>query len=150
MGGEDLIAFELPLQCGTKTLDLTGTSDVLQKFDQDTRLVASVVLSVVLVAAAVLACEELTPTKSASLNATGSVGATDQVQGTQLTSSSTPETAYRPVETPAPNPSSARALTSQSNPVDAQITTSQRSSQPVQEVAEPKSKSPRHRTSIAP
>jgi hypothetical protein len=45
-----------PPQYGTKTARLTGTSDVLRRFDQDSRLVAIVVLSLMLVAAIVVAC----------------------------------------------------------------------------------------------
>ena len=45
-----------PPQYGTKTPRLTGTSDVFRTFDQDSRLVAIVVLSLMLVAAIVAAC----------------------------------------------------------------------------------------------
>jgi hypothetical protein len=44
-----------PPQYGTKTLRLTGTSDVRRNFDRDSRLVAIVVLGLILVAAIVLA-----------------------------------------------------------------------------------------------
>jgi hypothetical protein len=145
VGREDLTAFDAPpLQCGTKTLALTSTSDVLRKFGQDTMLVASVALSLVLVAAAVLGCEELVQTKSVCL----CVGATDQLGGTQLTSSTPLETSYCSVEIPATNPSFHRAPSSQSNPIDIQINTSQRSPEPVEELAGSKSKSPTQRTSM--
>ena len=45
-----------PPQYGTKTPRLTGTSDVVRAFEQDSRLVAIVVLSLMLVAAIVVAC----------------------------------------------------------------------------------------------
>jgi hypothetical protein len=45
-----------PPQYGTKTPRLTGTSDALRRFDQDSRLVAIVVLSLIFVAAIVVAC----------------------------------------------------------------------------------------------
>jgi len=45
-----------PPQYATKTPGITGTSDVLGRFDQDSRLVAIVVLSLMLVAAIVVAC----------------------------------------------------------------------------------------------
>jgi hypothetical protein len=99
VGCEDLKAFDAPRQCGTKT----GTSDVLRKFDQDTTLLTRVVLSLVLVAAAVLGWEELVQTNSVRPSA-DTVRATDQPQETQITSSTPPETSYRSVETPASNP----------------------------------------------
>jgi hypothetical protein len=120
-----------PLQWGTKTPNLTGTSDVLRKFDQDTKLVTRVVLSLVLVTAAVFGCGELVQTESVHLNVADTVRATDKPQETQLTSSTPPETSYRPVETPASNPTSPRAPSSRSNPIDTQITMSQRSLEPV-------------------
>ena len=45
-----------PPQYGTKTLRLTSISDALRRFDQDSRLVAIIVLSLIFVAAIVLAC----------------------------------------------------------------------------------------------
>jgi hypothetical protein len=143
-----------PLQCSRKTRVSTGISDVLRRFDQDATLVAGIVLCLVLLAAGVLVCEELVQTKSVSLStirtspssaAPLSVRATNQAQWTRLTSSTPPEASYRSVETAAPSPSFVRALSSQSNPADTQVTANQRISEPVQELAEPKSKSLRHR-----
>jgi hypothetical protein len=149
MAGEDLTAFdEPPPQYATKTLEPTGTSDVLRRFDHDTTLVTSVVLSLLLVAAAVLGCEELAQTESVRLSVADTVRATDQPQETQPTSSMPPEASYRSVETPASNPSSPRAPSSQSNPINTQTATSQRSAEPVEELTGPKSKSRTHRTSI--
>jgi hypothetical protein len=103
MDGEDLKAFNAPpLQCSNRTLASAGTSDVLRKFDQDTTLVTRVVLSLLLVAAAVLGWEELVQTESVRLSVADTVRATDQPQETQLTSSTPLETSYRSVETPAP------------------------------------------------
>jgi hypothetical protein len=45
-----------PPPYGTKTLRLTGIPDALGRFDQDSRLVAILVLSLIFVAAIVLAC----------------------------------------------------------------------------------------------
>jgi hypothetical protein len=149
MGGEDLTSFDAPpLQCGTKTVALADTSEVLRKFDQDTRLMTRVMLSLVLGAATVLGCEELVQTKSLSLGLVRTVGATDEAQATRITSSAPPEIAYRSVESPASNSSSFRALSSQSNPIDGQITASQRSAEPAEGLPEPKSKSLRHRPSM--
>jgi hypothetical protein len=149
MNGGNLKAFDEPrLQCSTKTLTLTGPSDVLRKFDQDTTLVSTIVLSLILVSAAVLGCEELVQTESVRLSVADTVRATDQSQETQLTSSTAPEASYRPVETPASNSSSPRAPGSQSNPIDTQIIASQRPPKPVEELAGPQSKFPTHRTSM--
>jgi hypothetical protein len=149
MGVEDLTAFDVPPpQRGTKTLASTGTSDVLRRFDQDTTLVTSVALSLIIAAAAVLGCEELVQTKSARVSVADTARAADQPQETQLTSSTPAEASYRSVETPASNSNSPRAPSSQSNLIDTQITTSQRSPEPVKELAGPKSKSPTHRTSM--
>ena len=149
MGGEDLTAFDASrLRCGTKTLTSNGKSNQLRKFDQDTTLLTSVILSLVLVAAAVLGCEELVQKESVRLTVTDTVRATDQPQETQLATSTPPEASYHPVETPASNPSSPRAPSSQLNPIDTQITASQRSAEPVEELAGAKSKSPTHRTSM--
>lgn len=146
MDGKDLTAFDEPrLQCDTKTLDLTRTSDVLRKFDQDTTLVASVALSLIIVAAAALGCQELVQTESLRLSGAATGGATDQPHVTQLTWSTPSETSYRSDETTAPNPSSPRAPSSQSNPTDTEITTSHRSAEPAEELAEPELKSPKHR-----
>ena len=125
-----------------------SSSDVLRKFNHDTTLMTRVVLSLVLVAAAALGCEELIQTKSVRLTVADTVRATDQRYGTQLISSTPLETSYRSVETPASNPSAPLALNSQSNPIQTQIATSQLSPEPVDELAEPKSKSLRHRTSM--
>jgi hypothetical protein len=150
MDGEDLTGFVAsPLQWGTKTSNLTGTSDVLRKFDQDTKLVTRVVLSLVLVTAAVFGCEELVQTESVRLNIADTMRATGQPLETRLTSSTPPETPYRSVETPASNPSSPRAPSSQSNPIDTHITTSQRSLEPAN--AEKPSRSeqvPKHRRDV--
>jgi hypothetical protein len=146
---EDLAAFNAPpAQHGTKTLASTGTSDVLRRFNHDTTLVTSVVLGLVLVAAAVLGCEELVQTESVRVSVADTVRATDQPQETQLTASTPPETEYRSVEIPASNPSSPRAPSSQSNPVNKRIATSQRSPEPVEELAAPQSKSLTLRTSM--
>jgi hypothetical protein len=143
MDGKDLTALDTPpLQCGTETLASIGTSDVLRKFDQDTTLVASVALSLVIVAAAALGCEELVQTESVRLSVADTVRSTDRPHGTQLTSSTPPEASNRSVKTTASN------LSSQSNPIDKQITSSQRSAEPVKELAGPKSESPIHRTSM--
>jgi hypothetical protein len=148
MAGEDLAAFDAPpAQYGTKTLASTDPSEVLRRFDHDTTLVTSVVLSLILVAAAVLGCEELVRTESVRVSVADTLRATDQPQETQLTSSTPLETLYPSVETPPSNPSSPLAFNSQSNPIDTQINTSQRSPEPVEELAGPKSKSPTHRTS---
>jgi hypothetical protein len=146
MEGKDLAACEPPALAGTKTLASPGTSNVLRRFDHETTFVTSVVLSLVLVAAAALRCEELVQTESVRQTVADTVRATDQPQKTQLTSSTPPEASYRSVETPASNPSSPRALSSQSNPIQTQIATSQGSPEPVEEVVEPKSNSVRHRT----
>jgi hypothetical protein len=148
MEAKDFAACEPPEQHTTKTLASPDTSDVLRRFDQDTALVTSVAVSFVIVAAAVLGCEELVQTESVRLSVADTVRATDQPQKTQLTSSKPPEASYRSVKTPASNPSSFRALSSRSNPIQTQIATSQRSPEPVEELAEPKSKSLRHRTSM--
>ena len=126
----------------------TSSSDALRKFNQDTTLLTSVVLSLVLVATAVLGWEELVETNSVRPGVADTVKATDQPHGTQLISSTPLETSYRSVETPVFNPSSPLALNSQSNPIDTQINTSQCSPEPVEELAGPKSKSPTHRTSM--
>ena len=116
----------------------TSTSDVLRKFDQDTTLVAKILLGLLIVAAAALGCEGLVQRECVRQTVAGTMRATDQE--TQLTSSMPAEASYRSVETPASPP-----LSSQSNPIDAQITASQRSFEPVEELVETKSKSPRHR-----
>ena len=116
MDGEDLKALKAPpLRCNNRTLASTGASDVLRKFDQDTTLVPRVVLSLLIVAAAVLGWEELVQTESVRLSVADTVRATDQPQETQLISSTPLEISYRSLETPASNPSSPRALGSQSN-----------------------------------
>jgi hypothetical protein len=146
--GKELAAFDaLPLQCATKRLASNGKSDELRKFAQDATLVTSIVLSLAIVAAAVLGCEELVQTESVRLSVADTVRAMDHAQETQLTSSTSPEASYRSVETPASNLSSPRARSSQPNPIDTQTVTSQRSPGPVEELAGPKSKSPTHRTS---
>jgi hypothetical protein len=147
MEGKDLAECEPPVQDGIKTLGSPNTSDVLRRFDQDTTLVTSIAVSFVIVAAAVFGCEELVQTDSVRPSVVDTVRATDQPQKTQLTSSTAPEASYRSVETPASNPSSPRALSSQSNPIQP-IATSQRSPEPVEELAQSKSKSLRHRTSM--
>ena len=149
MAGEDLTAFdEPPPHYATKTRAPTGTSDVLRRFDHDTTLVTSVVLSLLLVAAAVLGCEELVQTESVRLSVADTVRATDQPQETQLTLSTPPEAFYRSVETPASNPSFPRAPNSQLNAINTQTATSQRSAESVEELTGLNSKSPIHRTSL--
>jgi hypothetical protein len=110
------------LQCGTKMPTLTATSDVRRKFDQDTKLMTSVALSLTIVAAAVLGCVELVPRESVHLTVADTVRATDQPQETQLTSNTPPEASYRPVESPASDPSSPRTPNSQSNPIQTKVT----------------------------
>jgi hypothetical protein len=142
MDGKDLTALDAPrLQCGTKTMASSGKSEVLRKFDQNTTLVASVALGLVIAWAAVLGCEELVQTKCVGPSVVDTVRTTDQPQETTL------ETSYRSVATLAPNPSSPLALNSQSNPIDTQINTSQCSPEPEEKLSEPKSAFPRHRTS---
>jgi hypothetical protein len=65
----DEIHADRSLQCRTQTLALTDTSAVLRRFDHDTKLLTIVVLSALLIAAAVLGSEELVQTKFARLNA---------------------------------------------------------------------------------
>ena len=142
MDREDLTAFDAPPPAST------STSDVLRKFDQETSSVAKIVLSLLIVAAAALGCEEVVQTECVRQSIADTVTAADQPHGTQLTSIAPPETVYGPVETPGSNSSSPRALSSQSNPIDTEITVrGQRSLAPVEELAEPKSKSLINRTS---
>jgi hypothetical protein len=148
MEDKDLPACDAPpAQDGTKTLASPGTSDVLRRFDQDTTLVTSVALSFLVVAAAVLACQ-LVQTESVRQTVADTVRATDQPQETQLTSSTPPEALSLPVETPISDPGSPGTPSSQSNPIETQIATGQLSLEPVEELAEPKSKPIRHRTSV--
>jgi hypothetical protein len=142
MEDKHLVACEPPAQDGTKTLAAPGTSEVLRRFDRDAALVTSVALSFVIVAAAALGCLELVQTESVRHTLVDTVRATDQPQETQFTSSMPPEAS---VETPASSPP---APSSQSNPIQTQIATSQLSPEPVEALAEPKSKSLRHRTSM--
>jgi hypothetical protein len=124
-----------------------SSSDVLREFDHDTTLVTRVVLSLVLVAAAALGCEELIQTESVRLTVADTVRPTDQPQETRVTSSTSHEASYHSVETPVSNSSSPQAPSSQSIPIGTQIITTQRSPGPVEKFAEPKSESRRHRIS---
>jgi hypothetical protein len=152
-----------------------GTDDVLRRFDRDTQFVAAGLLSAMSCAALLIiasmpesrydireaskpksdlaaSAEAAVPfktapkaEKSASLEMALN---TDQkfaeVSAKEDPPGAPPDTSYRPVETPGSNSSSPRAPSSQ-NPIDAQITITQR--EPVEELAEPKSKPLRHRTS---
>ena len=120
-----------------------SSSDVLRKFNHDTTLVTTGVLSLVVVAAGALGYEELIQTKSVRLTVA-------EPQGTQLASSTPPEASYHSVETPASGPSSPQVPSSQSIPIDTQIITTQRSAEPVERFAEPKSEVPKTQDIHAP
>jgi hypothetical protein len=92
----DGIPADRSLQCRTETLALTGTSEVLRRFDHDTRFLTAVVLSVLLIAAAVLGSEEFVQTTFVRLNAWSPSNATDQTRPTLFTSRLPPETASYP------------------------------------------------------
>jgi hypothetical protein len=134
------------LQCRTETLALTGTSEVLRRFDHDTRLLTAVVLSVLLVAAAVLGSEEFVQTTFVRMNAWSPSNATDQTRPTLFTSRLPPETASHPA---ASNPIAVRPLSS--SPADPKTRMSQSSSEFVQLIPpfpEAKSRSHSHKPSV--
>jgi len=146
----DGIPADRSLQCRTETLALTGTSEVLRRFDHDTRFLTAIVLSVLLIAAAVLGSEELGQTKFVRLNAWSPSNATDQARGTLFTPRLPLETASHPVEPPTSNPIAVRALSCPPKPADPKTTMSQSSSEFAQQaplLPEPKSPSPRHKPS---
>jgi hypothetical protein len=91
----DEILADRSLPRRTKTMALTDTSEALQRFDHDTRCLTTVVLSVILVAAAVLAYEELAQSTFVGL-----------------------ETAPHPTESAASNPTPVRALSGPPKPAD--------------------------------
>ena len=142
----DGIPADRNLQCRTGTLAPTGTSTVLRRFDHDTQFLTIVVLSVLLIAAAVIGCEELVQTTFVRLNAWAPSNATDQARGTLFTLRLPPETPSHPA---ASNPIAVRALNSP--PADPKTRMSQSSSEFVQQIPqfpEAKSQSPSHKPSV--
>lgn len=144
-----------------------GTNDVLRRFDRDTQFLAAGLLSAMSFAALLIVASmpesrynirgasKPKSDLSASAEAAGPFNTASKAEKSgslemaiytdqkcaEISAKEDPpdtprETSYRPVETPA-----------SSNTIDAQIATIQRSLQPVEELAEPKSKSLRHRTS---
>jgi hypothetical protein len=152
----DGIPADRSLQCRTETLALTGTSEVLRRFDHDTRFLTAVVLSVLLIAAAVLGSEEFVQTTFVRLNAWSPSNATDQTRRTLFTSRLPPETASNPAASnpaasnpAASNPIAVRPLSS--SPADPKTRMSQSSSEFVQLIPpfpEAKSRSPSHKPSV--
>ncbi|MBV8279302.1 MAG: hypothetical protein JO170_29130 [Verrucomicrobia bacterium] len=141
----DGIPADRSLQCRTETLALTGTSEVLRRFDHDTRFLTAIVLSVLLIAAAVLGSEEFVQTTFVRLNAWSPSNATDQTRRTLFMSRLPPETASHPA---ASNPIPVRALSSPPADPKARSQSSSEFVQLIPPFPEAKSQSPSHKPSV--